>query len=218
MDSHREPEWIVRALAEAAERERAPMALRERLAAAALAGPRHRSPSSGWAARGRLLLPAMGLLAGLALAIILLLPGAAPAGPSVAQAASLGVRGGGRLLSTGRAGGWVYPPPGARHGPLDLRGVRFPAELSGHGDWRPAGSAVVMLAGRRLLEIRYHHAGWSLTYLVAAAPTLAGQRGGYSTFALRGRPVVSWVQAGHSCLLVGSAGTSRRVLLALARS
>jgi hypothetical protein len=57
----------------------------------------------------------------------------------------------------------------------------------------------------------------SVLYAVTAGGVLRGQAAGLSHFALGRRAVVSWQEAGHSCLLI-SADLPASQLLAIARS
>jgi hypothetical protein len=157
------------------------------------------------------LIPAAGVLAAIVLALLLVLPGGAPGGPTVAQAAALGAQP--VKLSppahgtTGRTLSEAY---------ASFPGVRFPKGLNS-GGWHFQTWRVTSLDGRRILTIYYSHGSQTVSYSIAAAPTLRGQKSGFSTFTVTRRAVVSWQESNHSCLLSGQ-NTSRSTLLQLARS
>ncbi len=201
-------DWITSELRGAAHGERAPTHLRLRLdamgqSAAATGRPPRR------ATRRRVLISLTGLLAAAAIAVALVLPGGAPGGPTVAQAAAVGIQ----PLT-------YSPPPAQAYRAAQTKryarfaAVRFPRGL---GIWNFESWRIARLAGRRILTLYYAHGDDQISYSVAASPVLSGQRPGFSSFRLEGRTVVSWRESNHSCLL-SSAQLPRTMLLALARS
>ncbi|HWC85428.1 MAG TPA: hypothetical protein VG388_02745 [Solirubrobacteraceae bacterium] len=190
---------------------RAPLALRERIAAdrarAGQAPHRRRAVLGGGLA---------GALAVVALALVLILPGGTPGAPSVSQAASLALRGPN-----------APPPPPARDAPAvklarDVDEVYFP-NWAGIG-WKATGERVDRLDGRLLDTIYYRGYGRRIAYTIVGGSALAQPRGASLTVAnhtpLRSlgrgrRAIVTWRRGGHTCILAG-ARVPDRVLLRLA--
>jgi hypothetical protein len=158
----------------------------------------------------------VGALACAAAALALLLPGGTPGSPSVSQAAQLALR--------GPSG----PAPAAD--PADprmklagrLQGLYFP-NWSGTLGWRPVGVRSDQFGGRQAVTVYYERQGVSVAYTIVAAPALAQpsspamRLGGFVLQALnlRGRSVVTWRRAGHTCVISAS-GVPTRVLEQLA--
>lgn len=189
---------------------RAPAQLRERIAAE---GARARRP----AARRRVALGgslAVGL-AILVLALVLVLPGGSPGGPSVSQAAALGAR------------GPTAPAPPARPGHAallarDVDEIYFPT-WRGLG-WQATGERVDRLDGRLLDTVYYRSGGWTIAYTIVAGPALAQPARPWLTvqagtelrrLGRSGRSIVTWRRDGHTCILSGTRA-SERALLGLA--
>ncbi|WP_249012150.1 hypothetical protein [Conexibacter sp. DBS9H8] len=230
MEREREPEvdWIAAELARARVSEHAPEDLHRRILERADAGPARRTGlrrvsrsaggtpphrGIGLGPRGpRPLAGAVALIAALAIALILSLGTGGHSGPTVLAAAA----------SLPRAGGWSGPASASggtgRRAYRGFAGIHLPAVLSRPG-WRTTGTRTVFVGGRALEVSGYlTRAGQvAVTYAVAARPVLRGQSRGYSTFRLGPRTVVSWQEAGHSCLLL-SANLSAARLLAIASS
>jgi hypothetical protein len=156
-------------------------------------------------------------MAAAGLAVVLALPGGAPGGPSVVQAAALASRpalapapprsDGSRLLTVA-VDGVVYP----------YWGDRFAWETSGIREDR--------LGGRRAATVYYFRAGRRIGYTIVSGPALRPLGG--ARIAIRGgttlrsfhrgaRLVVTWLRGGHTCVLSGT-GVSLDALLALAAS
>jgi hypothetical protein len=191
-----------RALAQLQARdERAPQALRaaveRRVAAADMepVRPRTQRTRLAWAWG----------LAALAVAAVLAitLPGGEPGAPSLAQAAALAQRD-----ATG--------PPIAR-----MDDLRYPDWRREYG-WKPSGARVDQMQGRRATTVFYQRRGWRIGYTIVARPPLGRTRDarrvirrGSVVYRLRlgGRPVVTWVRAGHTCVLSGDRVPSRTLAL-----
>jgi hypothetical protein len=208
MADEQHPDWIATELRRAAVTERAPAHLRLQLDEMSRAHSQNarRRPS-----RRLALIPAVGVIAAIVIALLLVLPSGTPGGPTVAQAAALGAE----PIS------WSPPAQGLSGSAVTeeyarFADVRFPTRLEG-GAWTFQTWRISRLDGRRILTVYYSHAGRSLSYSIAAAPRLRGQKAGFTGFTQNGRAVVSWQETGHSCLL-SSADVPRTTLLALARS
>jgi hypothetical protein len=198
----------VEALQQAAA-EPAPARLRMRLEAqraSRVAAPQRKTPYAVLA----------GTLAVAAAALALLLPGGTPGSPSVSQAAQLALRG-----PSGPA------PPADPTDPRmklaqRLQGLYFPNWSATLG-WRPVGARSDRLGGRPAVTVYYQRQGMSVAYTIVGAPTLAQPSsplthlGGFALRALdlRGRTVVTWRRAGHTCVL-SAVGVPTRVLERLA--
>jgi hypothetical protein len=199
----------VRLLQAAARSERAPASLRAELGAIrARAGAR----------RGlRLPRPVLRYtsLAGTALAaavvVVVLTLGGGAAGPSIAQAAALSLR------------GPAAPAPAADpSAPASLLTARvgdqhFP-NWQRVGGWRSVGERTDQLANRTVTTVYYASGSRRLAYSIVSTPTLAGLRTGaepYASLWEHGRTVVVWEERGHTCVL-SAAGISATRLWRLA--
>ncbi|MGI8920244.1 MAG: hypothetical protein ACR2HD_01010 [Solirubrobacteraceae bacterium] len=137
--------------------------------------------------------------------IVSLVGGGGGAGPSVAQAAALGLR-------TAQTG-----PPSALAQKSSLlalaqSGVAFPDWTRSFG-WRPEGSRVDQLGGRTVTTVFYSRKSRTIAYSIVGGRTLgvpggsdreryAGTRLWVSVLA--GRAVVTWNRLGHTCVLSGA--------------
>jgi hypothetical protein len=163
-----------------------------------------------------------GLMGGLAaavavaaLALVLALPGGTPGAPTVVQAAGLTA-----LPPT-------TPPPGRSDGSklLDtaVDGVAYPY----WGDsfaWETAGARRDRLHGRHTATVFYDKNGKRIGYTIVSGPALKTPAGARTTvlngvtlrsFTHDDRTVVTWLRAGHTCVLAG-ANVPLPVLLRLA--
>ena len=187
---------LVTALHQARASDRAPAALRARVEAS--------RPQRRTAARRRIAY-AGGLaaaLAAVALAVVLALPGGTPGAPSVSDAAALAARGPAQTA----------PGPAPAHPGTELRQnvgeVYFPNWARSFG-WRAVGARTDELAGRKAVTVYYQWKNEQIAYTIVAAPALP-QPAGESTWRegteLRtltdnGRLIVTWRQAGDTCIL-----------------
>lgn len=187
----------VRALHEARARDRAPDALRARVQAA--------RPSHATWPRRRVYAGALaGAVAACVVVLGLVLPAGSPGGPSLSQAAALGLRG-----PTAPAPAPDPRDPGVK---LHLRNgtVYFP-DFSRHFGWRASGQRHDRIGGRSALTVFYDRRGHRVSYTIVSAPALhppPGQTvtlGGVvlRTLRLDGRLVVTWRRQGHTCVLSG---------------
>jgi hypothetical protein len=185
--------------------ERAPARLRSRVVSQRASRGARTSPRYG----------ALGVaLAAAAAALAVLLPGGPE--PSVSQAARLALR--------GPSGPAPFPDPGDPRMKLagPLQGLYFP-NWSGSLGWRPVGARTDRLGGHPAVTVYYRRGGMSVAYTIVGAPALARpsapvtHAGGRAlqALSLRGRTVVTWRRAGHTCVLSASA-VPRRVLEQLA--
>lgn len=155
-------------------------------------------------------------LAAVALALVLVLPSGTPGGPSVSQAAALG-------LLTPSAPAPVPDPadPGIKLG-QQVGDVYFPNWTHKFG-WKPFGQRSDVLHGRSATTVYYHWHGKRIAYTIVSAPALATpaarvtHRNGTElrTFRLHGRLVVTWQRNGYTCVLSGD-GVSAKELQTLA--
>jgi anti-sigma factor RsiW len=155
-------------------------------------------------------------LAVVVLALVLILPAGTTGGPSVSQAAALGLRG-----ASGPA------PTPDRAAPLVKLGrgvedVYFPNWQARFG-WRAVGQRTDLVGDRRAVTVFYRLDDKQVAYTIVAAPalpmpvatvtTLNGTE--LRTLPLDGRLAVTWRRAGHTCIL-SATGVSAAVLQELA--
>jgi anti-sigma factor RsiW len=187
---------IVKALHQARQTDRAPARLRARIEAQrprARARARRRVSYAGGLAAA---------LAAILLALVLVLPSGTPGAPSLGQAAALAGR--------GAAAAAPQADSGAPSVKLEqnVGHVYFPNWAARFG-WRAVGQRVDHINGRLAVTVYYkrHHA--ILAYTIVAAPALQ-QPGAriirvngtdLQTLRVRGRLVVTWRRAGHTCVL-----------------
>jgi anti-sigma factor RsiW len=189
----------VAVLATARERDRAPGHLRARIEAAS--GPVRQS-------RPPMRIALAGAVAAVALVLALLLPSGTPGGPSVSQAAALGAR-----------GATMAAPAAEPSNPGRLRSavgaLHFPNWGSTLG-WQATGQRQDRLDGRRITTVYYATASHTVAYSIVSGPLLRRPQGHYDiqSFRLGDRTVVTWREAGHTCVL-SAAGLSERVLAGL---
>jgi hypothetical protein len=177
---------------------RAPLSLRERVEA----DRRRLAPRARRRRRGLLGALAVGVAA-LALALVLTLPGGTPGSPTVVQAAGLA-----ELPPT-------TPGPKRSDGSALLNtavdGVAYPY----WGDsfaWETSGARRDRLDGRRAATVFYDKNGKRIGYTIVSGKPLPVPTGARTTvvngvtlrtFVHDGRTVVTWLRAGHTCVLAG---------------
>ena len=156
---------------------------------------------------------AIAATAAVALALILVLPGAFSGGPSVAEAAALG----------GKPP--TQPAPGAVPGTPQLlrkevEEVSFPNYAAKFG-WKPVGAREDDPSGRDATTVRYGKSGRTIAYTIVSGDALdppsdarSTTRGGveYRSFREDGRTVVTWERDGQTCVLSGKAVRSAELL------
>ena len=182
----------------AAAETRAPLALRERIE-----NDRQRLAPRARRRRRGLLGGLAGALAVAALALALTLPGGTPGGPTVVQAAGLTAlpptiaaphrSGGSKLLDT------------------SVDGVAYPY----WGDsfaWETSGARRDRLHGRITATVFYDKNGRRIGYTIVSGRALKTPSGARTTvlhgvalrhFTAGDRTVVTWLRAGHTCVLAG---------------
>jgi hypothetical protein len=192
----------VQVLQEAAA-ERAPAGLRMRVGSERASRTARARFRPGYAALA-------GALAAMASALALLLAGSTPGSPSVSQAAQLALRGPAAPA----------PVPDASDPRIKLaqrlEGLYFP-NWAGTLGWRPVGARSDRLGGRPAVTVYYRREGMSVAYTIIGAPALAHpsvpvtQLRGFAVqvLSLRGRTVVTWRRAGHTCVLSAFAVPTR---------
>jgi anti-sigma factor RsiW len=186
---------VVALLHEARARDRAPVALRERIDRAAAAHARGRRKPA----------PINRLLGGLVatavvvVALVLLLPAGTPGAPSVSQAAALATHG-----ATAAAPG-ADPDNPSQLG-TNIENLYFPDWAMTDG-WKAVGERQDHLNGRPATTVFYAKDGVRIAYTIVGAPVLKAPSGGtwtktgYQTLTLDGRQVVTWRNAGKTCVL-----------------
>lgn len=209
---------VVEMLEQARENDRAPQALRERIAeerrrAAPAQGRRGHAASAprrktGWLA-GRRLVPGVAVTAAAVAAVLIAtLTGGTTAGPTLADAAALAVRGA------------SSPAPAASPGPgqalaRSVGEVYFPNWRRTLG-WTATGQRADHIDGHRAVTVYYARGGRSVAYTIVSAPALDQPRavpvrlGGLELRSVRlgGRVVVTWRRAGRTCVLSSSSLTA----------
>jgi hypothetical protein len=186
---------VVELLHEARERDRAPLALRERIEAARPTPRARRTRRAGYA--GGL----TGALAAAALALALALPGGGPGAPSLAAAAALGA------LPPQHE--WRQQPAGER-GTIgkSVGAVYFP-DWTAAGGWSASAIRTDRLRGHAATTVFYWHGSTAIAYTILSSPPLAEpattgtELGGLwlKSLRLRGRTVVTWRERGETCIL-----------------
>jgi anti-sigma factor RsiW len=154
--------------------------------------------------------------AAVVLAVLVALPSGSPGGPSVVQAAAIGLQ----------------PPTAAAPGRydhttalLDAResGVPFPNWAQAFG-WSPVGVRTDEVKGRGTTTVYYERGGKRLTYTIVSGNELdlpkgmwKGEKNGVKLWALQSGPrtVLVWERKGHTCVM-SSMGVSRAELAKLA--
>ncbi len=191
--------------------EEAPAALRARVTLAR--PPRRRRPVSGLAMRGRAVtaVAASGLAA--VFAAVAVLAVGTTGGLTVAQASEVAARP--VQMPAPKPGEESAALPGLR-----AAGLPYPYWQDAFG-YRAVGVRHDRLDGRLATTVFYARGGANVAYtIVAGAPLPAGEttRGtvlqGVSLRALtaHGRTVVTWVRAGHTCVLTGDGATVSTLL------
>jgi hypothetical protein len=190
----------------------APAGLREKIAASRAPRPARTGWRTGYAV-------ALGTaVAAVAIALGLTLPGGGPASPSVAQAASLAVR------------GPAQPAPGPnRKDPAvklnrEVQEIYFPNWSRSFG-WQAVGQRVDSLGKRQAVTVYYGRGQARVAYTIVGAGALADPSGpatslnGYRlhTWSSGGRTIVTWRRDDHTCVLSGT-GVPATVLQRLAAS
>lgn len=211
-DRHGERERRAAAALQTLRADRAPDRLRtriERLRAA------ERPPRAARARRPLALgLAAAGLVA-VVLAIALALPAGTPGAPSVGEAALLALR--------GAAVGPPAPDPAAPARRLErsVQEVYFP---NWHRlGWQATGQRIDHIGDWKAVTVYYRRATSTIAYTILTAPALRRPAAAvhvvkgveYDSLHLRGRLVVTWRRAGHTCVLSGNRASLRQ-LMALA--
>ena len=158
---------------------------------------------------------AIAAVAAVALALVLVLPGALSGGPSVADAAAL----------ADQPPTQPPPTPVASTPQLlraDVDGVPFPDYAAKFG-WKPVGARRDDIGGRSTTTVFYEKDGRRIAYTIVSGDALdppAGarttERGGveFHSFRANGRPAVTWERQGHTCVLSGRAAPTELVTLA----
>lgn len=188
----------------------APAALRERITA----GRAPRPARTGW--RTGYVVALGTAVAAAAVALGLTLPGGGPASPSVAQAASLAVRGPAQAA----------PGPNPRDPAVklnrEIQEIYFPNWSHSFG-WHAVGQRVDSLGQRRAVTVYYGRGQAQVAYTIVGAGALPEPSGpvvslnGYRlrTWNSGGRTIVTWRRDDHTCILSGT-GVPATVLQRLA--
>jgi hypothetical protein len=187
---------VVAMLHEARAAERAPHGLRERIEA--------QRPSRPVRARRRTLYVG-GLAAALAavvLALVLVLPSGTPGGPSVSEAAALG------LLAPDAPAPVANPAAPRLQLGESVGDIYFPNWAHEFG-WKASGVRTDEIRGRTAVTVYYDWHGKRIAYTIVGAPALATPRARVSrrngtvfrTLRIGERTVVTWRRDDHTCVL-----------------
>ena len=157
---------------------------------------------------------ALATAAALAAAIVVLIGGGDPAGPSVAEAA--------RAALAPARGSAPAVRPGDQTLTASVEGVAYPYWADSAG-WRAVGARRDVLRGRTIRTVFYASGSRRIGYAIAAGPPLAAgggrtvARGGVRMRVLRSgdTAIVTWLRAGHTCILAAR-GVDPEVLVRLA--
>jgi anti-sigma factor RsiW len=177
---------------------------------------RRRSPGR-LRSRPRLMTPrlaAAGAIAAALVAVLFVVLIDGPAGPTVAEAASL----------TQLEPSEPAPSPLGEDGTRldeDVEGVEFPDLARAYG-WQAVGVRRDSLEGRQATTVFYEKGTSRIAYVIVSGPGLPRPAGveevlggvRYQTFEVGGRPAVTWQRDGHTCVLTGDVPPDE--LLALA--
>jgi hypothetical protein len=167
--------------------------------------------------RARLALGFGGVAAAAALGIVVALPADSPGDPSLTEVAALGTQ----AVRDGPPAEHPAHPTWLKRGEA---GLPFPNPREPLG-WRPVGTRVDRVAGRRATTVFYARNGRRVAYTIVAGEALDPPRDrqrtirdgiAFATFASNGRQAVTWLRRGHTCVLSGR-GTSRTQLIELAQ-
>ena len=159
-------------------------------------------------------LAAAAVAAAVLVVFVVLSVSAGPGGPTVAAAADFALQ-----AATGPA-----PAAVADTSRLDaaVGGVSFPDYAAAYG-WQASGVRTGDVDGRPATVVFYQKDGQTVGYAIVDGAALARPAGAmsttragveYLTLTQNGRRVVTWVNGGHTCVLVGSAPASELVSLA----
>ncbi len=149
---------------------------------------------------------AVAAVAAVALALILVLPGAFSSDPSVDDAAGLAEKQPDRAAPRAVPG----PPPLLRE---EVDDVPFP-DYSAKFGWKASGAREDEPSGRGATTVYYAKGGREIAYTIVSGDALetpadarSTKRGGveYRTFRDDGRTVVTWERDGRTCVLSGQA-------------
>jgi anti-sigma factor RsiW len=178
---------------------RAPLALRERIEA-----DRRRLAPRAQRRRLGLLGGLAGALAVAALALVLTLPGGTPGAPTVVQAAG--------LTALPPTIGAPHRSDGSKLLTTAVDGVAYPY----WGDsfsWETSGARRDRLDGRNTATVFYDKQGTRIGYTIVSGRALRTPAGARTTvlngvtlhsFTHGGRTAVTWLRAGHTCVLAGA--------------
>jgi anti-sigma factor RsiW len=156
---------------------------------------------------------ALAAAAAVALALVLVLPGALSAGPSVAEAAALGEK-----PPTQAAPGGMPGAPQLLNAEVDA--VPFPNYAAKFG-WKPVGARQDDPSGRGTTTVFYEKGGRRIAYTIVSGDALdppsdtrTTTRSGveFRHFRNSGRTVVTWERDGQTCVLSGKAVRSSELL------
>lgn len=155
-----------------------------------------------------------GVLSTMALVIVLALPGGAPGGPTIVQAASLTKRGPSEVAPA--------HSDGSRLVSVAVDGIRFPYWSDVFG-WEASGVRGDRLGGRRATTVFYDRGPSRIGYTIVSGKALPIPRGvradvrkgtTFHSFPSAGRLIVTWRRADHTCVLAAD-GVALESLLAL---
>ena len=205
---------VVQLLQAAARSERAPASLRAEVGAIRARAGARRGLRLPQPSLRRPVLRYTGLAAtALTAAVVALVVtvGGGAASPSIAQAATLALR--------GSAAPAPAADPSAPASLLTARvgNLHFP-NWQRAGGWASVGERTDQLGNRKVVTVYYASGGRRLAYSIVSTPTLGGLRPDgqpYEALSEHGRTVIVWEERGHTCVL-SAAGISAASLWRLA--
>jgi anti-sigma factor RsiW len=167
---------------------------------------RHGDPTAPSGRRQVVFAGALATAAAVALALVVILPGGASGGPSVADAVALSTK-----LPTLAAPGVVPGVPQLLRAEVDR--VPFPDYAAKFG-WKPLGARHDALSGRDATTVYYRRDRRTIAYTIVSGDALEAASGApstrhgdivYRTLRYEHRTALTWERSGHTCVLSGSA-------------
>ncbi len=220
-ESPNREQQVVNLLHAAAQRERAPEALRAEVASMRERAATRRRRRPTFQPVFRFVSVGAATLTAAVIALVVALSGAAA--PSLAQAAAIA------NLRPSAPAPATDPRAPAKLLTAKVGTLHFP-NWENAGGWRAVGQRFDHIGNRTATTVYYANGGKHVIYSIVSSPTLAMKSGlavqspppqtytaqTYTTLSRNGRTTVVWEESGHTCLLTGSPGMSAARLWQLA--